>query len=161
MIIRENIDPRCLSISNAHISGAVVLSVGWVGMFSYPPCHLTSCSSQGLEGRGDPSFQSWIPESPVPLPESHCPGDPSVEHCWPDAQVYLLLWGISKRFPLTDNTLNKEQQTDPAPQRSEPQSQVEILGSLLGPGHPPPREPSSVWLCTSQELHHLCCHCRL
>ena len=94
------------------------------------------CSSQGLEGRGAQAF-SPESESPVLPPESHCPGDPSVEHCWPDAQVYLLLWGISKRFPLIDNTLNKEQQTDPAPQRSEPQSQVEILGSLLGPAHPP------------------------
>ena len=72
------------------------------------------CSSQGLEGRGAQGF-SPESESPVLPPESHCPGDPSVEHCWPGAQVYLLLWGIFKCFPLTDNTLNKEQQTDPAP----------------------------------------------
>ena len=51
MIIRESRDSRYLSITNAQVSGPVVLSVGWVGMFSYPLCHLTSCPSQGLEGR--------------------------------------------------------------------------------------------------------------
>ena len=40
MIIQENRDPMCLSISNAQVSGAVVLSVGWVNRFSYPLCHL-------------------------------------------------------------------------------------------------------------------------
>lgn len=63
------------------------LSVEWVGRFSYPLCHLTSCSSKSLKGRGDPGLQSWIPEPPVPLPVSHCPGDTSVEVCRPDAQV--------------------------------------------------------------------------
>ena len=40
MIIQENRDFRCLSISNAQVSGAVVLSVGWVGRFSYLLWHL-------------------------------------------------------------------------------------------------------------------------
>ena len=52
MIIRESRDSRYLYISSAQVSGPVVLSVGWVGMFCYPLCHLTSCPSQGLEGRG-------------------------------------------------------------------------------------------------------------
>ena len=137
MIIREERDLGCVSISSTQVSGAVVLSEGWLGRFSYPLCYLPSCSSQGLEGRGDPHFQSRIPESPVSLLESHCPGDPSVEVWRPDAQVSLLLWDISKHFPLTDNTLSKEQQPDTVPCRSEPQSQVQILGGLLGPGHPP------------------------
>ena len=87
MIIRENRDPRHLSISNSQVSGAVVLSVGRVGTFSYPLCYLISCSSQGLEGRGNPRFYSWIPESLVSLSESHYPEDPLVEQYWSDAQV--------------------------------------------------------------------------
>ena len=41
MIIQKNRDPRCLSISSTQVSVAVVLSVGRVGRFSYPLCHLT------------------------------------------------------------------------------------------------------------------------
>jgi len=78
----------------------------------------------GPRGKGRPKLSILNLKSPVPLPESHCPGDPSVEVCQPDAQVYLLLWNISRHSLLTDNTLSKEQQTDPVPCRSEPQSQV-------------------------------------
>ena len=79
----------------------------------------------GPRGKGGPKLSILIPKSPVPLPESHCPGDPSVEVCQPNlTQVYLLLWDISRHSLLTDNTLSKEQQTDPVPCRSEPQSQV-------------------------------------
>ena len=56
MIIREERDLGCVSISSTQVSGAVVLSEGWLGRFSYPLCYLPSCSSQGLEGRGDPHF---------------------------------------------------------------------------------------------------------
>ena len=79
----------------------------------------------GPRGKGGPKLSILIPKSPVPLPESHCPGDPTVEVCQPNlTQVYLLLWDISRHSLLTDNTLSKEQQTDPVPCRSEPQSQV-------------------------------------
>ena len=56
MIIREERDPRCVSISSTQVSGAVVLSVRWVGRFSYPLCYLPFCFSHGLDGRADPSF---------------------------------------------------------------------------------------------------------
>ena len=71
MIIREERDLRCLSISSTQVSGAVVLSEGWLGRFSYPLCYLPSCSSQGLEGRaGEPTLLVPNP-SPLFLFESH------------------------------------------------------------------------------------------
>ena len=71
MIIREERDLRCVSISSTQVSGAVVLSERWLGRFSYPLCYLPSCSSQGLEGRaGEPTLLVPNP-SPLFLFESH------------------------------------------------------------------------------------------
>ena len=159
MIIQENRDSRCLSISNAQVSGAVVLCrMG--GQVLLPSVSSDLLLLPGPRGKRGPKLSILNPKSPDPLPESHCPGDPSVEVCQPDAQVYLLLWDISRHSLLTDNTLSKEQQTDPVPCRSEPQSQVQMLGSLLGPAHP----PQGALLCLTLHLpglHHLCWCCRL
>ena len=58
--------------------------------------HLTSCSSQGPRGGGTWPFSPRSQSPPIPLSESHCPGDLSVEGCWPDTQVELLLWDLSR-----------------------------------------------------------------
>ena len=95
---------------------------------------------------GDLALQSTISEPPIPLPESHCPGDLSVEGCWPDTQVELLLWDLSRHSLLTDNSPSKEQQTDPVPCGLTPgdiraQGPVQTLRLCWGPAHPLQKTP--------------------
>ena len=56
MIIRENRDSRCLSISKAQVSGAAVLSVVWVGKFSYPHVIWTPLLPGPTAGEENPRF---------------------------------------------------------------------------------------------------------
>ena len=64
MFIREERDPRCVSISSTQVSGAVVLSVRWMGRFSYL-CVISPYASPMAEREG--GTQAFSPGSQSPL----------------------------------------------------------------------------------------------
>lgn len=64
MIIREERDLRCVSISSTQVSGAVVLSEGWLGRFSYPLCYLPPAPPRAQREGGTHAFS---PKSQSPL----------------------------------------------------------------------------------------------
>ena len=96
------------------VSGAVVLSVGWVGRFPHSPWHLISCSSQGPRGGGTWPFS---PRSQSP----HSSASVSLSRGTVSRRLLARYAGgitpvdLSRHSLLTDNSLSEEQQTDPVP----------------------------------------------